>query len=64
MYRARGRVDKKDVMFGYYPTVEEAFARVKMEKEKEIRKAAELYKPYMPEEIYNIAINYSVEMND
>ena len=63
-YKARGRADKKDKFFGYYNTVEEAFARVKLEKEKEIRKAAELYKPYMPEEVYNAVINYKVEITD
>lgn len=64
LYRARGRIDRKDVLFGYYPTIEEAFARVKFEKEREIRKTAELYKPYMPEEVYEVVINYQVEITD
>jgi hypothetical protein len=63
-YRARGRIDKKDKFFGFYNTVEEAFDRVKNEKEKEIRKAAELYKPYIPEEVYNAVISYQVMIDD
>lgn len=63
-YKARGRINKKDVYFGKYDTIEEAFQRVKLEKENEIRKAAELYKPYMPQEVYDAVINYKVEITD
>lgn len=63
-YKARGRIDKKDVYFGKYDTIEEAFQRVKLEKENEICKAAELYKPYMPQEVYDAVINYKVEITD
>lgn len=63
-YKARGRIDRKDVHFGKYDTIEEAFQRVKLEKENEIRKAAELYKPYMPQEVYDVVINYKVEITD
>lgn len=63
-YKARGRIDKKDVCFGKYDTIEEAFQRVKLEKENEIRKAAELYRPYMPQEVYDAVINYKVEITD
>lgn len=63
-YKARGKIDKKDVHFGKYDTIEEAFQRVKLEKESEIRKAAELYKPYMPQEVYDAVMNYEVEITD
>lgn len=63
-YLARGHVDKEDVYFGSYDTVEEAFIRVKEEKEKEIRKYAKLYKPYMPDEVYQAIINYEIKASD
>jgi hypothetical protein len=63
-YKARGRINKKDFLFGYYNTAEEAFSRVKLEKEKELHKLAELYKPYMPQEVYDAVMNYRVEATD
>lgn len=63
-YKARGRIDKKDKFFGFYNTIEDAFNRVKMEKEKEIHKVAEVYKPYVPKYIYDAIINYEVMIDD
>lgn len=63
-YKARGRIDKIDKHFGIYDTIEEAFAVVKYEKEKELRKVAEIYKPYMPSEVYQAIINYEFLIDD
>ena len=63
-YNARGYIDKKDVYFGSYDTIEEAFNRVKLEKENEIRKVTELYKSYIPVEVYNAIMSYEVKLDD
>lgn len=63
-YRVRMNKYGEDTIIGFYDTVQEAFAVLKEEKEKELHRLAELYKPYIPEEVYNAVINYEVEITD
>lgn len=63
-YKVRVVLDGKDTVVGYYNTLEEAFQILKTTKESEIKRLAELYKPYMPKEVYEVVINYQVEITD
>ena len=63
-YRVRINQDGKDTVIGYYDTVEDAFSVLKREKEKELRRLADLYKPYIPDEVYQAVINYEISITD
>lgn len=63
-YRVRTNVDGKDTRIGYYDTFGEAFSVFKSVKENEMKKLANLYKPYIPQEVYDAVMNYEVEETD
>lgn len=63
-YQVRINKYGEDTIIGLYNTAEEAFLVLKEEKEKELHRLAELYKPYISEEVYNAVINYEVEITD
>lgn len=42
----------------------ETFEVYKTTKEKEIKKVLELYKEYLPIDVYEAVLNYKVEFND
>lgn len=63
-YKIRISKYGEDTVIGYYDTPEKAFAVLKEEKEKELHRLAELYKPYIPQEVYDAVINYKVEITD
>jgi hypothetical protein len=49
---------------GTFNTVEQAFQAYKFEKEKEIRRVAEFWKPQLAPQTYQAMINYQVEITD
>lgn len=63
-FRVRTNVDGKDTRIGFYDTFDEAFQVFKRVKENEMKKLANLYKPYIPQEVYDAVINYEVEVTD
>lgn len=63
-YHVRVTLKGKDTHIGNYDTFEEAFKVFKSTKEGELKRLAELYKPYIPEEVYEAVINYEVEETD
>jgi hypothetical protein len=54
----------KTIHIGCYSTKEEAFRAYKLYKEQIIKQVAEQYKNKIPEKLYNVMINYEVEIND
>lgn len=63
-YHVRVTLNGKDTHIGNYNTFEEAFSVFKSTKESELKRLAELYKPYIPKEVYDAVINYRVEITD
>ena len=63
-YHVRLTLYGKDTHIGNYNTFEEAFKVFKETKEGELKRLAELYKPYIPEEVYAAVVNYQVEETD
>lgn len=63
-YQVRMNKYGRDTIIGLYDTKEEAFAVLKREKEGELKRLAELYKLYIPKEVYDAVINYEVEITD
>lgn len=63
-YQVRINKYGKDTVIGRYNSKDEAFLVLKREKEGELRRLAEIYKPYIPEEVYNAVINYKIEITD
>ena len=49
---------------GLFNTEHEAFIAYKEEKENEIRRVLDLYKDYIPTDVYNAVLSYRIEMND
>lgn len=63
-YHVRVTLDGKDTHIGNYNTFDEAFRVFKDTKEGELKRLANLYKPYIPQEVYDAVINYEVEETD
>lgn len=63
-YHVRVTLKGKDTHIGNYDTFDEAFQVFKSTKEGELKRLAELYKPYIPQEVYEAVINYQVEETD
>lgn len=57
-------LNSKSRYLGVYDTELEAFEVYKTTKEKEIKKVLELYKEYLPIDVYEAVLNYKVEFND
>jgi len=54
----------KNINLGYFDTVDEAFKTYKLYKEKHIKWVALTWKDKISEKVYNVLINYVVEIND
>lgn len=52
------------ITLGYFNNVEEAFKIYKLEKEKEIKRIADKYKFYIPNNLYKAMYEYKVEISD
>lgn len=63
-YQIRMNKNGKDTIIGYYNTKEEAFCVLQEEKQKELRRIADEYKPYIPDEVYQVVINYKISIDD
>ena len=67
-YRANCSINGKQIMLGYYNTIEEAFNAYKIAKEQEIKRVAEecVSKGYITQEsrLYNAMISYQIEIDD
>lgn len=63
-YVARLNIDGNRKYLGYFNNPEDAFLIYKNEKEKEIKRKADLYKKDIPEKLYNALVNYKVDRND
>lgn len=63
-YQVRMNIDGEDTIVGHYDTLDEAFQVLKITKENELHKLAELYKPYIPPGVYDAVRNYKVEITD
>ena len=63
-YIVRTTEYRKEKNIGTYKTKEEAFFAYKQEKERYIKEVAELYKPYIPKNVYDAMMKYEVEEND
>lgn len=63
-YHVRVTLKGKDTHIGNYNTFEEAFKVFKDTKEGELKRLVNLYKPYIPQEVYDAVINYEVEETD
>ena len=63
-YHVRTNVDGKDTHIGDYNSLDEAFCALKNIKENELKKLAELYKLYIPKEVYDAIVNYTIEITD
>lgn len=63
-YHVRVTLNGKDTHVGNYDTFDEAFQVFKSTKEGELKRLAELYKQYIPEEVYKAILAYKVEETD
>lgn len=63
-YRASINYHGKVKNLGRYNTIQEAFNTYKQAKEQYIKDVAEQYKPYIPQVLYDILINYKIDIND
>ena len=63
-YRASINYHGKVKNLGRFNTVEEAFNVYKIAKEQYIKDVANEYKQYIPNKLYEVLINYKVEIND
>ena len=55
---------RKQIQLGQFNTPEEAFYAYKQFKENYIKEVADLYRPYIPEKLYNAMYRYEVEIDD
>ena len=63
-YIATCNIEKERIYLGTYDTPEKAFKVYKTAKENEILRLADLYKKYMPKEVYESVVNYKIEISD
>ena len=63
-YRSQYIKNKELFCLGSYDTPEEAFYAYKKAKEDHIKEIADQYKNKIPEKLYNVLINYRVEITD
>lgn len=63
-YRARCNTLNGSVHLGYFTTVEKAFIAYKNFKEQYIKDVANEYKEYIPKNVYDALMKYTIEMND
>ena len=55
---------RKQIQLGQFDTPEEAFYAYKQFKENYIKEVADIYKPYIPEKLYEAMYRYEVEIDD
>ena len=63
-YVAQCKIYGKEMFLGYYNTPEEAFQAYKQYKEEHIKKIADNYINFIPENLYNAMISYEINYND
>ena len=63
-YQAKCNRENNMTYIGLFNTEHEAFIAYKEEKENEIRRVLDLYKDYIPTDVYNAVLSYRIEMND
>lgn len=63
-YVAKCKSSGKSVYLGSFNTVEQAFEVYKNYKEHEIKHVADLYKKYIPQNVYEALYKYQVEITD
>lgn len=63
-FLAKCKSNNKTVFLGEYTTIQEAFNKYKNYKEAEIKRLAELYKNYIPQNVYDAMMAYQVEITD
>ena len=63
-YKAYCKINGKQKTLGRFDTPQEAFQVYKIAKEKEIKRVADEYKPYIPQKLYEAMYNYKVEITD
>lgn len=63
-YAASCNINKKRVYLGLYNTPAEAFMVYKKYKEAEIKRVADTYKDFLPEDVYMAIINYKIDITD
>ena len=59
-----GEEPRKQIKLGQFDTPEEAFFVYKQFKENYIKEVADLYKPYIPQKLYEAMYKYEVEITD
>lgn len=60
-YRAMVSIDDKEITIGRYATQEEAFASYKNAKETEIKRLANKYREWLPQNLYNALYRWEIE---
>lgn len=63
-YISSCHINAKQCYLGSFNTIKDAFETYKREKEKEIKRLANLYRERLPKEIYEALIAYKVEITD
>lgn len=63
-FRAQVATGKERKHLGYFNTAEEAFKAYKVAKEAHIKAVAEKWKDQLDERVYQVLINYTVEITD
>jgi len=63
-YQARIRKNNKDYYLGLFDTLEEAFQAYKSAKEQHIKEMADKWKHHLNKRLYDILINYKIEITD
>ena len=63
-YKAEHSTNGQHNYLGTYDTLQQAFYAYKVFKENEIKRIADLYKQYLPQQLYDAMYNYEVEIND